>query len=58
MTSCMSTGDEDEGVCIGEKINVNSMVDENKLIGREVIVLPSLKKMWDVLKKGSLSPEW
>ena len=41
---------------IEEKIKVNNMVVDNELGGREVTVLPSWKKMWGGLKKGSFRP--
>ncbi len=45
---------EDED--IEEEIKVNNTVVDNELGGREVTVLPSWKKVWDGLKKGSLTP--
>ena len=46
----------DEDVDIEEKINVNNTVVDNELGGRDVTVLPSWKKMWNGLKKESLTP--
>ncbi len=48
--------DHDEDEDIEEKIKVNNTVVDNELGGREITVLPSWKKTWDGLKKGSLTP--
>ncbi len=56
ITSYIFTTDDDEDEDIEGKIKVNNTVIDNEIGGREVTVLPSLKKMWDGLKKGSLRP--
>ena len=38
------------------RTEVNNMVIDNELGGRQVTVLPSWKKMWSELKKGSFDP--
>ncbi len=46
-------GDDDD---IEGTIEANNTVIDNELGGREVTVLPSWKKMWNGLKKGSFEP--
>ncbi len=52
----MNDMDDDEVDDMEEEIVVNNTVIDNELGGREVTVLPSPKKMFDGLKKGSLAP--
>ena len=46
----------DDGDQVEDVVMVNNMVVDNELGGREVTVLPSLKKMWSELKEGRFTP--